>query len=253
MVNDTENSNILPVELNIISQRCYPTEKCLENMKGMIENIEDETTKNLLKLSLCTGFRITETMNSFCYYAENGKDILVQSPMEKMYAQTHHKSPKRGFWGTNYLNYRLGHDDKLWKNVPWKNPFHLNMDWIHDYISFSAMEPKWIFHGKNYFGEYNKLKKAMKEFEVYYFRSRHLVPSKVLYVPAWHFYRKVFVSGLVYNKVFADGLEIVNYMHWNNTNMILQYFKLYREHDVAGANEMINSMNSFSTMKWKRD
>jgi hypothetical protein len=249
MVNGLEeDSNNKAVELNIISQKCYPTPECLQNMKKMVESVEDETTRNILKLSLCTGFRIVETLNSFCYYDENGR-MVVQAPMEKMFRYTKHKSPKRGFWGTNYLNYRVGHDDKLWKNVLWKNPFDLDMDWIHPYISPSALEPVWIFKNKQYHGEYMKLKKAFEEFEVYYFRSRHLFPTKVRYVPSWHFFRKSFVAGLVYKKVFADGFEIVNFLHWGNPSMILQYFKIYREGDMAGANEMIHNMKSFSMGK----
>jgi len=249
MVNSIEgDSTNKAVELNIISQKCYPTVECLQNMGKMVESVEDETTRNLLKLSLCTGSRIVETINSFCYYNDDGK-MVVQAPMEKMYRTTKHKSPKRGFWGTNYLNYRVGHDDKLWKNVIWQNPFNLNMDWIHPYISDNALSPIWIFKGKEYHGEYMKLKKAMDEFEVYYFRSRHLFPIKVKFIPSWHFYRKTTVAGLVWKKIFDDGLEIVNWMHWGNPAMILQYFKIYRENNLQGANELIHNMQSFATVK----
>ena len=238
-----EESNDLAVEKKLISQKAYPTTQCLQKLGGMVESVEDETTRNLLKMCLCTGFRITEVMNSFCYYTEDGK-IMVQGPMLKMYHNTKMKSIKRGYWGTNYLNYRVGHNDEIWKNVIWKNPFGLNMDWIHPYISPSPLEPLWIFRGKEYHGEYMKLKKAFEDFEVYYFRSRHLYPLKVKMVPGWHFWRKCFISGLVYNKIFSDGLEIVNYMHWGNPSMILQYFKIYRENDIDGANEVIHNLNS---------
>jgi len=253
MVNNIEgDSNNKAVDLNIISQRCYPTQECLNNMNKMVESVDDETTKNLLKICLCTGYRIVEVMNSFCYYGESGQ-MMVQSPMEKMFPTTKHKSPKRGFWGTNYLNYRVGHDDKLWKNVPWKNPFNLNMDWIHPYISPSALEPIWIFKGKEYHGEYMKLKKAFEEYEVYYFRSKHLFPLRVRYVPSFHFFRKTFVAGLVYNKTFSDGFEVINYLHWSDPSQILSYFKLYRDNDLTAANDLIHSMKGFGMMKGKRE
>jgi len=254
MINNTmvngleEDSNNKAVDKKFISQKAYPTPESLDKLGRMVESVDDETTRNLLKLCLCTGFRITEVMNSFCYYHENGQ-MIVQAPMLKMYRTTKTKSIKRGFWGTNYLNYRVGHDDKIWKNVLWQNPFNLNMDWIHPYISHSALEPVWIFKGKMYHGEYMKLKKAFDDFEVYYFRSRHLFPLKVKMVPGFHFWRKTFISGLVYKKTFSDGLEIVNFLHWNNPQMILQYFKIYRENNLSAANEMIHNMKSFSMGK----
>ena len=248
MVNDAENSNILPVELNITSQRCYPDFETLDRIPTLLNTIDSQTVKNILSIILCSGFRVVEALNSFVYMDNDGR-MVIQAPMEK---SIFHKSPKRGFWGTNYLNYRLGHDDKIWKSVRMLNPFNLDMDWLHGLVSDSALEPHWLFKGVNYFGEYNNIKK-MPEFEVFYFRSRHLLPIKVKYTPAFHFYRKTFVSGAIYKKLFKENLDIVNYMHWGNPAMILAYFKLYAERNVSAANEMINSMNSFSTMKWRKD
>jgi hypothetical protein len=246
-----EESNIISaVEPKLISQKSYPTFECLDRMPQLLNSIENETVRHILSITLGSGFRVVEALNSFVYIDEEGR-MVIQGPMEKMYHQTKHKSPKRGFWGVQYLNYRVGNDDKLWKSVRMLNPFKLDMDWLHDYVSDSPLEPKWLFKGTNYFGEYNNLKK-MPEFEVFYFRSRHLLPVKMMMVPGFHYYRKTFVAGAIYKKLFKENLDIVNYMHWGNPAMILAYFKLYAERDVSAANEMINDMKSVSTIKWRR-
>jgi len=252
MVNDIEgDSNNKAVPIKLISQKCFPDFNTLNHVPELLETVENESVKNILKLDLCCGFRIVELMNSFIYYGDNGK-LIIQGPMEKSKISKH-KSPRRGFWGTNYLNYKLGHNDEIWKSVELMNPFNLNMDWLHPYISPSALEPIWPFKGKMYHGEYMELKK-MPEFEVFYFRSRHLLPlSGIKYIPGFHWYRKLFCAGAVDKQLFKDSLDLVNYMHWGNPAMVLSYFRLYHTRDIVGANEMIHNMKSFSMGKGKRD
>jgi len=211
-----------------ISQKCFPTNKLLNDMIEHIEDCSSEDMQDLLKIILCSGYRIGEVLNSYLYFDED-KNITIRAVVEKAGV---HKMTTRG-----YMNWIPSHiHDDIWKSNPLKNYFKLSMGFIDDIISDGYDKPNFSFK-MSYSKAYKLLNKTMPNSIVYYFKSEREVPVQVESKPAFHFYRKAFVSKMI-NDEGGNYMRVINYMGWKNVNQIKFYSKLYQDNDLNGARDL---------------
>ena len=231
----------------MISQKAFPTWDLLEDMPTIIEEIPNNTIRNLLKLNLCCGYRIGELLNSYIFFDGDDKEnILIRSVVEKKKDNKNfklvngkkrfdalHVMQSRGFLGKEYLDYNV--KQKIWKSNKIINCFGLKMGWLGEYMSPSIYEPNYMFK-YSYGGIYKLLKKHLPKMEVFYFQNMRLEePVKVHMTPSFHFFRKAFCSRLV--DYFPNSMDVVSYMKWGNVNQMLFYYKLYHDKDYSNGME----------------
>ena len=254
-----------------ISQKCFPTFKLIDEIPTILDSMEDNSTKRLIQLALCTGLRIGEILNGYWFkdaghmtfraVAEKKKKVVIgdyyidangkkrrerhKEPLHVMGRDTETKGI-RGFQGEPYLLARL--DEDIWTSRIMRDDFKLNkpngedpkhsgLGWIVENQSESIDEPHFMFK-YHYDYYYKKLMKELPGLEVLYFKNRELeVPSTVQgALPSYHFFRKMMASKLV--EVLDNPFDVVNFMHWGNVNQVRFYYKLYREKNFKEASNL---------------
>jgi hypothetical protein len=214
-------------EMQLISQRCYPTEKVLDEMPEFIEKIPDEKLKQVLKIILCSGLRIGEALNSFVYLNDENKRV-IQFPIEKKYRITKHKMNKRGFLGASYLEaYLKIRKPNIWSSKKMYNPFELDMGWIGDETSEDSFHPTWLFEKCNYRGLFKELKyTSLPKLKVIYYKDLDnlMDPITVEFLPSFHFYRKCACAQFIRTGMF-NVVTLAQYIHWADLKQSMTYVK----------------------------
>ena len=226
-----------------ISQRLFPTWEQVDALAAWVEALDSPLIKEILEVTLCSGFRIGESLNSYIY--KDRDDIIVRAVVEKKRKPTGqkdekghsiseplHRMFKRGFLGEDYLNSIL--HDNVWKSVRMMNVYGLKRGWMLDRMSRGIYEPEFLFPGTVYDTLYRHLKQ-LGEMECFYFHSQNQLeePVRVMATPGFHFYRKAFVAKAASH--FDNIIALKNYMKWSDFEELQFYYRLYKEKDAQGA------------------
>lgn len=210
-------------EFRLISQRAFPSKKNVDTYVEMVEGIKDSNLRKVLKLILCSGFRIGEALNSYLYRDEMGR-VIVRGVAEKKFRVTRNRMFKRGFLGKPFLNRNLSRS--IWKEVVFLNIFNLDVDELMDEVSEDFTTPRWLFEDETYSRLYRTLKNGGTEpLATTYYVSRLERPKDVDFIPSFHFYRKLFSAEL--NNHVKDAFELLDYMKWESIGVASQYVKTY--------------------------
>ncbi len=219
-----------------ISQRVFPIRSEVKTYVNFVENVENDSLRNILKLILCSGFRITEILNSFILQDSLKNVYYIKGYALKSTQVTNFKFGKRKFAGSEELKKDLKLHPERFKTVPLFNIFNLDVREIYSFSNdvdteIQRLRPLATFLNEK---EYNRLYRILKKetsnhvpFRVYYMNSKlSAIEKEVNIIPSFHFFRKLFVSEL-YFKLNKDIVYTVEYMKWSNLKRILDYSKAY--------------------------
>ena len=209
------------------SSYCIPIRSV--NYSESVENISDRGIRIILKTILLTGFRIGEVLNGYYFRDEEEvlyfRSIALKTKKITALSKSEHQTK---FLGASKLNSLIPLD--VWKSVRTANIFGLDIDEIISISEGSEYNnPKYLADEigiRTYKQALLRLKKVAKETKVKYRRRESEAGYTRYYIPAFHFYRKLFATEL-YHRTGKDFLTTVDYMRWKNLNMVLKYVKEY--------------------------
>jgi len=238
MVGRKKNVEVVS-KIRTYSNRCYPTLQNLIGMKTFVDGIQHATLRNLITTILCTGARVCEAINGYCFFddfeAEKRK-ILFKCPIEKKFNITKWKRPegKMEFLGSRYLEAQL--NNNIWKTRRMINIFDLDVGWFTDNTSDDAFTPNWLFKGVRYKDMYAELKKIKKMKVKYYDDNKYDLGEAhyISYMPSFHFFRKSFCAELI-RKNKMNVTQLARYIKWESLDMSMKYLK-----EVDEENERTN-------------
>lgn len=208
----------------------YPTKENIQEYIAAIENIEDTGLRRLLKTILCTGVRVGEALNGFYFFDADGNMFFqcISAKRRNILISDGHQSK---FQGKKLLEGCLSLP--YWKRVKCVNLFAFDITELNELaeknegpqapIEFLA-EQIGIY---NYLAAYQRLKVKNLAQKVQYRRANSDEEAiKIIEIPAFHFYRKLFAAEYYIRFGIASAVEKLK---WKNINVFFEYVKNYKE------------------------
>lgn len=219
-------------ELRLISSRCYPSKKEVEEYIGSIEKLDDVGVRTILKIILCSGLRVGEVLNARVF-SDDENNIIIRTLASKT-KQLNDKGIKLGmgekqsrFLGRDFLNRLQNSNLDVFKSVKLENIFNVDFDDILDLVdeydkANYVAEHVGIY---NYITAYIRLKRNIDDVKVKYKAGKYEEKMILRYKPSFHFYRKLFSAE--YYEQTKNVLATIDKMKWTNLNRIITYVKDY--------------------------